>query len=163
MIKTCLIAYKRPKRPLFLTAVMSFTYLISLLFPMYVSMCVCLSVCPFPRREVISQPILKCDISKDAYSQREGVSKNRFKIKPDVGKLFRKNLITHGRHHVLAQKCTHWCGIRLPSTCPNFKEIDQKLLFLWAYLSFVIFQNIDIFQGSTKAGGNTSYYMRFSS
>ena len=111
MIQKCLIALKRPERPLFLTPVMSFSYLISLLFPMYVSMCVCLSVCLFPRGEVISQSIFKYDISTNAYSQQKGVSENRFKIKPDVEKLFRKNLITHGRHHVLAQKCTRWFGI----------------------------------------------------
>ena len=64
---------------------------------MYVSMSVCLSVCLcvclFPRREVISQPILKYDISTDAYFQPKGVPENRFKIKPEVEKLFRKNLI----------------------------------------------------------------------
>jgi len=68
---------------------------------MYVSMsvclsvclCVCLSVCLYPRREVISQPIIKYDISTDAYSQPEGASENRFEIKPEVEKLFRKNLI----------------------------------------------------------------------
>ena len=64
---------------------------------MYVSMSVCLSVCVsvclLPRREVISQPILKYDISTDAFSQPEGVPENRFKIKPEVEKLFRKNLI----------------------------------------------------------------------
>ena len=74
---------------------------------MSVCVSVCVSVGMFPRREVISQPIIKYDISTDAYLWREGASENRFKIKPDVEKLFRKNLITHGRHHVLAQKCTH--------------------------------------------------------
>ena len=126
-------------------------------------MSVCVCECLLPRREVISLPIFKYDISTDAYLQSEGVSENQFKIKPDVEKLFRKNLITHGRHHVLAQKCTHRFGIRFHITCPNFKEIDQKLLFLWAYLSFVIFQNIDIFQGSTKAGRNTSIWKNYHS
>ena len=68
---------------------------------MYVSMsvclsvrvCVCVCVCLFPRREVISEPILKHDISTDAYFQPEGVSENPFKIKPEVEKLFRKNPI----------------------------------------------------------------------
>ena len=58
---------------------------------MYVSMSVC--VCVFPRREVISKPILEYDTSTDAYLQAEGVSENRFKIRPEVEKLFRKNLI----------------------------------------------------------------------
>ena len=47
IIQKHLIASKWTQRVLFLTAVMSFAYLISLLFPllMYVSMSVCLSVC----------------------------------------------------------------------------------------------------------------------
>ena len=53
----------------------------------------CVSVCLYPRREVISQPIIKYDISTDAYSQPEGASENRFEIKPEVEKLLRKNLI----------------------------------------------------------------------
>ena len=36
------------------------------------------------------QPTFKYDISTDAYSQPEGASENRFEIKPDVEKLFRK-------------------------------------------------------------------------
>ena len=60
----------------------------------YVCQYVCLSVCLYPRREVISQLIFKYDISTDAYLQPEGVSENRFKIKPDVEKLWLK---THNR------------------------------------------------------------------
>ena len=111
--KNHLILFKRAQGALFLIAVMSFAYLISLLFPLCMSVClsvfvcVCLSVCLYPRRGVISQPIFKYDISTDAYSKPEGVSENQFKIKPDVEKLFRKNLITHGLHHVLAQKCKY--------------------------------------------------------
>ena len=88
---------------------------ISLYVCQYVCVSVCVSVGMFPRREVISQPIIKYDTSTDAYLWREGASENRFEIKPDVKKLFRKNLITHCRHHVLAQKCTHQFGIGFPS------------------------------------------------
>ena len=57
-------------------------------------MSVCVCVCLRQRSEVISEPISKCDMSKDAYSQPEGVSENRFKIEVRVQKLFRKNLIS---------------------------------------------------------------------
>ena len=63
--KTYLITSKRTQKALFSIAVMSFAYLISLLFPLCMSVClsVCVSasVCVFPRTEVISQPIFKCD------------------------------------------------------------------------------------------------------
>ena len=83
---------------LFLSAVMSFAYLILLLLPLCMSVCLsdCLCVYVFPHRVVVAQPIFKYDISTDAYSRPEGVSENQFKIKPDVKdveKLFRKNLI----------------------------------------------------------------------
>ena len=61
-------------------------------FP-YVCQCVCLSVCLFPRSEVISQPIFKYDISTDAQSLHLGISENRFEIEVSVKKLFRKNRI----------------------------------------------------------------------
>ena len=52
---------------------------------------ICLSVCLYPRSKLISQSILKCDISTDAVLQPEGVAKIRFDIKTDIEKLFRKN------------------------------------------------------------------------
>lgn len=57
-------------------------------------MCVCLSVCLQQHSEVISEPISKCDMTTDAYSQLKGVFENRFKIEVRVKKSFRKNLIT---------------------------------------------------------------------
>ena len=135
---------------------MSFLFLISLLSPLCMS--VCLSVCVYVCSHV--EKLFLNRFSSMIYPQTRIYNRKAF---PETNwksnwmlKSVKKNLITHDRHHVLAQKCTHWCGIGLSSTCLNFKEIDQKLLFLWVYLSFVIFQNIDIFQGSTKAGGNTS-------
>ena len=59
---------------------------------MSVCVCVRVCVCMFPRRDFISQPIFKYDTFTDAYSEPEGTSENRFKIKPEVEKLLRKNL-----------------------------------------------------------------------
>ena len=46
-----------------------------------------------PHKTAVFRPILKYDISTDGYLHPEGVPENRFKIKPEVEKLFRKNLI----------------------------------------------------------------------
>ena len=98
----------------------------------YVCVCACVrvSVCMFPRREVISQPIFKYDTSTDAYSEPEGVSENRFKIKPEVEKLFRKILIK----------------------CSFFNQFSS-----FGHCSGLI-SNVEssVFSFSTKAGGNTS-------
>ena len=81
------------------------------------SVCVCVCVCLFPRREVISQPIFKCNISTDAHSIPLGISENRFEIKVSVHNLFRKNLIKYpffDRFESLTHGSTCLCSTRGP-------------------------------------------------
>ena len=46
-----------------------------------------------PHKTAIFRPILKYEISTEAYFHPEAVPETRFKIKPEVEKLFWKNLI----------------------------------------------------------------------
>ena len=110
----------------------------SVVISLYVCQFVCVSVCLFPRREVISQPIFKCDISTDAHSIPLGISENKFEIKVSVQNLFRKNLIKYPFFDRF-ESLTHGSTCLRSSRAPVYVTLSS---WVWDYFPLPHIKNL---------------------